>query len=225
MRKKVVYCIPTYKSFDHAYDGILAALRGTVTPDQITVIDNSGDGSGTQYLMPLTEKFSNVYILPQPYNQGVAKSWNMFHDLYPDDYVLIANDDVAVEAYTIERMIQAAEQDTRNIFFSGDGSSGNAFSFFLLKKAGYQLIGRFDEGFHPAYFEDNDYARRMLLMGYHIIPVSGATYLHVVSSTMKRYTQIEMEQHHRAFRACQSRYIAKWGGLPSQEQFYTEFNV
>jgi GT2 family glycosyltransferase len=224
MRKKVFYCIPTYKSYDHAYDGILAALRGTRPPDQVMVIDNSGDGSGTQYLIPLTQKFNNVYILPQAYNLGVAKSWNMFHDHYQDDHVIIANDDVQVEPYTIERLVTAAETNPRNILFSGEQNSGNAFSLFLLTKRGYDLIGKFDEAFYPAYFEDNDYARRMLLKGFTIVSITGATYLHVGSSTMKKYTQVEMDKHHHAFRACQARYIAKWGGLPTQEQFYTEFN-
>ncbi len=225
MRKKVYYCIPTYKSFDHAYNGVLAALRSTLPPDQIAIIDNSGNGSGAEHLMPLTQKFSNVYIWPQTYNIGVAKSWNTFFNHYQDDYVIIANDDVEVEPYTIERMVTAAETNKRDIFFSGDGESGNAFSLFLLKKAGYDLIGAFDEKFYPAYFEDNDYARRMLLKGYRIIPVSGATYAHVGSSTIKRYTPQEWDVHHNAHRANERYYIVKWGGMPHNEQFETPFNM
>jgi GT2 family glycosyltransferase len=225
MKKKVSYCIPTYKSYELAYEGVLAALRGSVSPDQIIIIDNSGDGAGTTHLMPLTHKFANVHIWPQLYNIGVAKSWNTFHDSIGDDYIIIANDDVQVETYTIERMITAAEENPNDILFCGDGSSGNAFSLFMLTFAGYNIIGRFDERFYPAYFEDNDYARRMLLKGYKIHFVSGATYLHVGSSTMKKYTQLEMDAHHHAFRANQAYYISKWGGLPGYEEFYTTFNI
>lgn len=225
MSKKVFYCIPTYKSFDHAYDGVLAALRGTRPPDQIAIIDNSGTGVGTQHLMPLTQKFSNVYILPQSYNIGVAKSWNTFFANYPDDYVINANDDVMVDPYTIERIVDTAERNPQQIFFSGDGESGNAFSLFLLTRRGYDLIGAFDEKFYPAYFEDNDYARRMFLKGYNIVPVKGATYRHIGSSTIKRYTPQEWEMHHNAHRANERYYIAKWGGMPHNEYYDTPFNM
>lgn len=224
MKKKVYYCIPTYKSFDHAYDGVLAALRSTVVPDTIAIIDNSGNGTGTQYLKPLTERFHNVYIWPQTYNLGVARAWNTFHDTITDDYIIIANDDVQVEPYTIERMVTAAEQNPNQILFSGDGASGNAFSLFLLTKFGYDVIGKFDEHFYPAYFEDNDYARRMFLKGYYVVPVNGATYFHVGSSTMAKYTPMEMDAHHNAFRANMAYYLRKWGGMPQVEEFETPFN-
>src|SRR5215216_254441 len=157
MDDKVFYCIPTYKSFDLAYDGVLAALRGTLVPEQIIVIDNSGDGSGTLYLTPLTKKFSNVYIWPQQRNLGVAGSWNMFHDQLQKDYIVIANDDVKIQPYTLEHLVTASKERNDQVLFSGANDSGNAFSLFLLKAQGYKKIGPFDTRFYPAYFEDNDY--------------------------------------------------------------------
>lgn len=225
MNKKVYYCLPTYKSFDYAYEGVLAAMRSTLPPDQIVIIDNSGDGSGTAYLQPLAEKFNSVYIWPQTYNLGVARAWNLFHTTLPDDYILIANDDIQVEPHTIERIITTAEQNPDKILFSGDGHSGNAFSLFLLTKRGFNTIGAFDERFYPAYFEDNDYVRRMLLKGYSIVSVAGATYFHVVSSTLKKYTSQEMDAHHNAFRSNMAYYLQKWGGMPTEEQYETAFNI
>lgn len=225
MDKKVYYCLPTYKSYDLAYNSVLAALRGTRPPDHIAIIDNSGNGSAALHLQPLTEKFSNVFIWPQNTNIGVAASWNMFHNNLPNDYVIIANDDIEIDPYTIERMVHVADRNPNQILFSGDGSSGNAFSLFLLTKKGYNLIGAFDTTFYPAYFEDNDYVRRMMLKGYYIVPVNGATYQHEISSTMKRYTASELDAHHNYFRANERYYIRKWGGMPHNEQYETEFNM
>jgi len=223
MTHKVFYCLPTYKSFDLAYNSVLAALRSSRPPDQIAIIDNSG-GIGTQYLHPLVEKFANVYIWPQTTNIGVAASWNMFHNELQFDHVIIANDDIEVDTYTIERMVAAAETNPNQILFSGDGSSGNAFSLFLLTKRGYNLIGAFDEQFYPAYFEDNDYNRRMFLKGYHIQFVLGATYKHEGSSTLKRYTVEERDNHHSSFRANHTRYLHKWGGEPHEEVYESAYN-
>lgn len=223
MTKKLYYCIPTYKSFDLAAEGIHAAMRGSVKPDQIIVVDNSGNGQAAKYLGPLTDVYTNLYIWPQTYNIGVAASWNLFMNL-PQDYIVIANDDVQVDTYTLERMVVQAQANPQYMFFSGDGASGNAFSLFLLTKKGFDIIGEFDTQFYPAYFEDNDYARRMLMKGQHIHFVSGATYKHDVSSTLKRYTPIEMDNHHTAFRANQAYYLRKWGGMPHQEIYDTAFN-
>lgn len=224
MDRKIYYCLPTYKSFDLAYESVLAALRSTLVPDQIIIADNSTNGSGATYLQPLTEKFNNVYIWPQSVN-NVARTWNLFHETLNNDYIIIANDDIQVEPYTIEKLVTAADTNPDRIFFAGDGYSGNAFSLFLLTHHGFNTIGRFDEKFDPAYFEDNDYARRMLLKAYGITFVSGATYQHVGSSTINRYTPDEMNMHHNAFRANQAYYIRKWGGNPHQEIYETEFNM
>lgn len=224
MRNKIYYCLPTYRSFDLAYLSVLAVLRGTYVPDQIIIIDNSSDGAGTLYLTPLTHKFSNVFILPQMHNMGVAASWNIAMTTINTDYMIIANDDIEVEPYTIERLVEAAIKTPNEVFFSGDGSMANAFSLFLLTQRGYKAVGPFDEVFYPAYFEDGDYARRMMLKGYVINKVAGATYSHVGSSTIRRYTQTEMQAHHESFRGNQAYYIRKWGGLPQQEEFTTIFN-
>ena len=221
MDKKVYYCIPTYKSFDHAYDGVLAALRGTIVPHKVIVIDNSGVGTGAAHLQPLTEKFANVFIWPQTRNLGVAGAWNKFHDEIKDDYVVIANDDVAVHPHTLERLLATVEQNPKEVLFAGSGNSGNAFSLFLLLRAGYEKIGGFDTNFYPAYYEDNDYALRANLLGYTLTFASDATYDHVGSSTIKRYTPQEMEMHHNTFRRNTQYFISKWGGLPGETK-YTE---
>lgn len=224
MNKKLYYCLPTYKSFDLAYESVLAALRGTLVPDQIIIIDNSGNGSGTEYLKPLTEKFSNVFIWPQTYNLGVARSWNTFHRNIADDYIVIANDDIQVHPYTLEKIVDAAIANPTQIFFCGDGNYGNAYSLFLLTKYGFEAIGDFDEHYYPAYFEDRDHHYRMTLKGYKLNFITGAGYDHVGSSTIKRYTPQEMEVHHNSFRANAAYYIQKWGGNPHEELFETEFN-
>lgn len=224
MDKKIYYCLPTYKSFDLAHESVLAAMRGTLPPDNVIIIDNSGDGSGTRYLQPLVEKYSNVFIWPQTYNIGVAKSWNTFHQTIGEDYIIIANDDIKVHSQTIEKIVYQAEQNKDEIFFCGDGNYGNAYSLFLLTKRGFDLVGIFDERYYPAYFEDRDHHYRMLKKGYNLRFVTGAGYDHVGSSTIKKYTPQEMDLHHNSFRSNEAYYIQKWGGVPHNEIFETAFD-
>lgn len=220
--RQVFYTMPTYKCFDLAYEGIEAAMHGSMPPNKIIVVDNSGDGSGTAYLTPLVEKYSNVFIWPQTYNLGCARAWNLIHQTIDDDYIIIANDDVKVHHDTIERVVLAADLYTDEVIFSP--SAGNAYSFFLLKNKGYKHIGPFDDNFYPAYFEDVDHYRRATLLGYKLMIVNDAPIDHERSSTIKRYTRQEMEMHHNSFRANEAYYIRKHGGLPHQETYETLFN-
>jgi len=213
------YCIPTYRSFEHCRSAIIAASNSSLPPDQYIVIDNSGNGSVRSYV----EDLPNVHIWPQSYNLGVAQSFNVFMQQL-EDYTIIANDDVFVHPHTIEALITAANDNPQDIFFAGSGHSGNAFSLFLLRKKGFLEIGPFDKRFYPGYFEDNDYAYRMLLKGYKIHVVESATYEHIGSSTIKTYTQEMMQQHHHDFNRNAQYYFNKWGGKPTEERYREAFN-
>ncbi len=86
-------------------------------------------------------------------------------------------------------------------------------------------VGLFDEWISPnyGYFEDNDYHRRMKLLGFDIRPIESAGVIHVGSSTLKNFSPYEEKIHHERFRAARDRYIQKWGGLPGEEKFLTPF--
>ncbi len=220
----IYFCIPTYKSFSECEQAVESAMRGSLAPSKIVIIDNSGDGSGAKALDHLTKKYQNLHIWPQTYNTGVARAWNNFHKTLAEDFIIIANDDIQVHHNTLQLLYEAAKQNEHLPLIFGSGASGNAYSLFLLRKWGFEKIGPFDENFSPAYYEDNDYDYRRRLLGLGSITVVDATYDHVGSSTMKKYNDMEMQQHHHNFRRCTNYYDSKWGGLPGHERYTEEFN-
>ena len=66
----------------------------------------------------------------------------------------------------------------------GDGS----FSFFLISKDCFNFVGRFDQRYKPAYFEDNDYLERLWDSGYKPLRNNGGSYFHIFQGTMKHGT-------------------------------------
>lgn len=226
MRDYIYYALPTYKSFEHARAGVLAALASTRMPDKIIIVDNSGDGSGTRALHDLTTSHADVYIWPQTYNLGVARAWNLIHRQLDTDYIIIANDDVAVHPETIEALYYGAKEHNDSPIIYGNGAIANVYSLFVLRQWAFQKYGGFDEQFYPAYFEDNDMVYRLHTLEKHApINIERATYNHVGSSTLQKYTAEEMSMHHTTFQANQAYYIRKWGGLPTQEVFTRPFNI
>lgn len=221
---KVYYGIPTYTQAWRAKNAIQHIINtSSLVPDQFVVIDNSGIGSAIDVLKPLTDVYSKVQVLVRQQNI-LAGAWNDLMQLWDDDYIIIANDDVTPHPQSIEALVTLARDNPDYAMVNGSGHSGNSYSFFLLRKWAYQLVGAFDENFKPAYYEDNDYDYRLVkLLNLKRVESSDATFDHIVSATMKAMTEEQKARHHVNFAATQAYYVRKWGGLPTNEQFTTPF--
>lgn len=150
-------------------------------------------------------------------NLGVARSWNLFCDLAIKeglDAVILANDDIVLYENTVSTLLDKLKECPNDfVAYSGD----NSFSLFALPLSVFNLVGRFDENFYPAYFEDNDYVMRMKLNNVQMHYLDSPKYYHEGSSTIRALSQSELEVHHHVFRKNQTYYIQKWGGLPGNE--------
>ena len=100
---------------------------------------------------------------------------------------------------------------------------GPDFSCFLISKACHERY-RFDENFVPAYHEDNDYHRRMILGGDgdRIFSVN-VPFRHYGSVTINRDEKTKAAWGAK-FEKCREYYVKKWGGLPGHETFETPFD-
>lgn len=97
-----------------------------------------------------------VTLLNMPANLGVAGSWNLGIKCAPfASWWLIANFDVTWPPGSLARFAEEAERDT---LLLGGGSP--PWCAFALGDQVVERVGLFDERFHPAYFEDNDYTTR-----------------------------------------------------------------
>jgi GT2 family glycosyltransferase len=221
---KVYYGIPTYSQFAHTEEAVKAIYEGTIIPDQIVIIDNSETGAGAAALKHLPLQYPAVHIIPRTKNI-LSGAWNDLMNLWADDYIIIANDDVKPHKQSIEALINAAIDRPDVAMWNGSGHSGNSYSFFLLRKWAYAQVGRFDERFVPAYFEDNDYDYRLrIIAGLIREEVSNATFDHVGSATVRSMTQRERDQRDRLFRKAQQYYVSKWNGTPGQERVKVPFS-
>lgn len=205
----ITLAIPTYRRFDLLAECVQSAMAGSMPPDRVLIIDNSGGEcppvAGAQICMGR-----------QP--QSVAKAWNDACRMAARDYIILSNDDITFASDTIARMIAVAQQQPRAGVVSP--IEGQRFSCFLIRWAAYLEIGGFDEGYTAAYFEDNHAARMLWTHGWELA-VAPSRVQHVGSATLATYDAARMEQHHQDFRANEARYIRIWGGAPHHER-YTE---
>ena len=223
----VLYGIPTYTQFDDCRKAVETIINSsTLVPDMFLIVDNSETGVGAEALTDLAQTYPDrVHILIRRENI-LSGAWNdimhagIDHDF---DYVIVANDDVTPHPGSIQALVDAAINRPDVAMWNGSGHSGNSYSFFLLQKWAYSQIGAFDENFKPAYYEDNDYDRRIKLAGLIREEVSAATFDHIGSATAKSFSEARWIIHHASFSNNGKYYQRKWGGMPQFEQFRVPF--
>jgi hypothetical protein len=68
-----------------------------------------------------------------------------------------------------------------------------AGAFFMVRRAVWQELGGFDEGFFPLWFEDVDFCRRVADRGYYLYYVPEAVAKHTVAHSIRHLT-VEMRR-------------------------------
>lgn len=183
------------------------------------------------------------------WNFGIKDAWERGFD-----YCLVINNDVLLHPDCIDRMINKfglAGDDIRDpkvvmvtaMDIRGDcpkpedifnkkweeytnvpESEHPNFSAFMINKKFTDTVGLFDEGFQPAYFEDNDAHRRIVLAECKAICYPPALFYHYGSRTTNealgngKFVVAPIQ-----FEANRAIYIDKWGGLPGEEKFSLPF--
>lgn len=102
-------------------------------------------------------------------------------------------------------------------------SEGPNFSAYMINRRCWEEVGKFDEGFFPAYFEDNDYHYRIKLAGLKAIVYPPALFFHYGSRTQNESGDIPLVPG-SLFEKNRSYFIRKWGGVPGNEAFTHPYN-
>lgn len=189
-------------------------LRSVDTNWPIVVIDNS-DGED---ILRVCRERGVRWIGMGGANLGVAASWNLIIRTHPHEpWWCIANADTELGPGDLDALAVAMEK-------SGPawvGMNGD-WRVFGINRDCVDIVGLFDENFHPCYCEDADYEYRCSLAGvawYHIN--GGAT--HVGSAAIHSDPTL-MAGNARSYPANVAYFEAKWGGPVRQGVYTTPFN-
>ena len=205
---KLIIGIPTINRAD-LLNETLAKYFEDFKETEIFIVDN-----GNQEIITREKNF--VIYRPEK-NLGVSGSWNTIMD-YADKvsatHVIMLNDDI---------YLGKSEQEINHIIKLWKPEflcSELNWCCFILSLDAYKKTGAFDEKFFPAYFEDNDYFRRMLIAGVQMV------YNAMLNPVIFRnsMTIAKDQTLNNNFENNRQYYISKWGGEPAKETFGTPFN-
>lgn len=194
-----------------------------------------------------TEHNWQPFIIPNwRLGWSVAHSWNegcRLARLAGMDYIAVLNDDILLAPYILDRLLDVLDSNEESVMATacnqreghepeemwswpeeriGSLSENPDFACFMIRQNFIDEIGRFDENFYPAYFEDNDTHRRILLAGKKAYNVSNAAFYHYGSKTQNATSSPAC--HPIQFNMNQAYYCNKWGGMPESEIYDRPFN-
>lgn len=120
---------------------------------------------------PRCEYAERIHVLRMPSNLGVPASWNLGIKALPfAPWWLIVNSDAYFPPDSLQRFMVEADRDALTLSMAAPPWACFAVGDNVVAK-----VGLFDEGIHPAYFEDDDMQRRCTYHGfptvYSTIPV------------------------------------------------------
>lgn len=145
----------TYSRFDLA-DRLLESIDHPV--EHLVIVDNSGK---RQYEPKKPDLVKNLWLIQLPHGLGYSGGLNLIVKTTPfAPYWVLVNDDTVFQPGALQKI--ADKVDTQSINFL---SIMPKWSGFVLGEGAVLKAGLFDERFHPIYFEDNDYERRLMQAG------------------------------------------------------------
>ena len=194
--------VPTLVRYDLLRRLLDSAERGSVKPDGYLIVDNGGGLAASGVRLP-----QNATIIVPGKNIGVAASWNLILDEAGTEPIAISNDDLMLGRGAFAILSAAAAAHPMVV--------AHGWSLFAQAPACTQLVGHYDEGFWPGYYEDQDYSRRMKLAGLSRRDVR-VEVSHVGSASFKAMPHLNSER-------AGAYYHAKWGGPPNHERWDRPF--
>lgn len=207
---KIGYGIPTYNRYDILKGNLLLYARDfslSLHGDtQFHIIDN-----GNQNV-----SFTYGNIIKNEKNVGVGASWNQLCDAIFENctHAVILNDDIYLGKKE-NQLVSLIEKKPESLI-----RAPIDWCAFIIPKTLYQKVGKFDECFYPAYYEDKSYEYRMKLSGAHMYKsIDMIPYVYNSSSSLKKDPSILLSSMNN-----KKLYIEMWGGEPEREKFKTPYN-
>lgn len=185
-------------------------------------IDYSPLSTDISAMLFTTEVGINQIALKE--HSGVSGVWNTILNSmlrYYYDAVIVVGSDTEMEAGFLEKFLEDYEANNYD-FATVEAPIG--WNCWVMNRNCYNTVGTFDNNLFPAYYEDNDYQRRVVLSG-----LSYGTCGNLGDISHYGSATIQLDNNKRlandvTFMMNKEYFIKKWGGLPGQETYTTPFN-
>lgn len=214
-------------------DFLLRCVLSVDHPVENLVIINNSEGKNPQVNAVCAQidrreienasLFDNIRIETHK-NKGCGPSWNHVFRTNPGPW-LITGSDIMFLPGSLALFDDVFEKNQDASMVMGDG-----YNVFLMTPKALEIVGFLDENFYPAYYEDCDHWRRVILSGTKVVGVPGFKHVHGElgdphggSSTVRSDPELN-RKNGITTRNNYEYYVRKWGGAPASEHYKTPYN-
>jgi GT2 family glycosyltransferase len=228
---KTLICILAHNNLTLTKACVASALKQDV-PCDVLVFDNASSDNTPQWLGA-----TGTIVIAVKDRMSVAGCWNFVLELAftPGKYdaVLVLNNDTEVREDCVRWLsadpapfVTAISVRTREEMNYPNPPTTRRphpdFSCFMIKCECWKRVGRFDERFEVAFFEDNDYHVRAHRAGVELIGID-LPFLHHGSQTVKRADPAEMRMIQRAAERNRKLFRSIYGCEPGSKDYENLF--
>jgi len=203
-----------------------------LSPDKVVLVTHS-DREETLDAVERVKSNYRTDVYDYRWNRGLASSWNeiIHNELNPRDILVISNDDILFGEHDRDVLLEKVPKmrEYPIVCASGydesvDSNVSLGYACFVVNPILLDTVGYFDENIFPAYFEDIDHARRIVLSGLSEASVELGVW-HGRSATLSRGDDLFRRSVMQAFLENKKYYIRKWGGEIGHETYTTPFDA
>ena len=226
--------IPVWNAVEHTRDCLNSILAKTDYPYRLIIVDNASDVKTGAFLDRLAED-SKITLIRNEKNVGFIKAVNQGLRNSDAPYVCVINNDTVVTQGWLSEAMRIMENnpdigllnpasnnlgicapkgqnldDFAQSLSSQNGKfieMGAAIGFCMfIRRDIVNKIGYFDEIYGMGNFEDTDYSRRAVLIGYKCAMAKGSYVYHKGSASFK-----QLKDFDRDFKRNKEIFHKKWG--------------
>jgi GT2 family glycosyltransferase len=183
----------------------LAIVQNGHSEDVVNAISKIREG--------INPHVKSVYVSVPFRNLGVSPSWNHIITSFPEsEFTLICGNDIKFLPGNLEKIYKTFTSNPNSIIFV------LGFACFGITPNVVKEVGLFDENIYPAYFEDNDYHRRIKLSTVQEVHM-GIENIHPKGSQTIKSDSFYNRSNATSFSMNHRYYIEKWGSTTPNHQY------
>jgi len=222
--KKCDIIIPVWNELDATKKCIKSLEECTAYPHKFIIVDNGSSDSTRKYLDKLKKTFSDFTLIRNNSNLGFVKAVNQGILASRARYLCILNNDVYVTKNWLKNLIKTIElapktvgmaNPTSNVFGAG-GKEGKIGEYqeldsckgfcMVIKNDVIRQVGLFDEIYGMGYYEEKDFSRKAVNLGFKCIKVKSSFVYHEDKLSFNK-----IKDRDEIFRTNENIYNKRWG--------------
>jgi len=225
MKIKIAVCIPAFSSAENIKKCIDSVFKSNNETFDLTILlyNNSTKQEIIDICKEYVFEYDNIQLFDIRYNKGCSITWNdaveYVYYFNPNVFstLIILNDDIEFINNGFIKFVDIVLKNPNVPVVTGDG-----YSIFSYSRFAYERIGYFDENIRPAYFEDADFANRIIKSGLEEIDIR-VGHNHLGSASIPE-NNLREEFEHIHLPRTKKYYHSKWNNPVIYNGFPIRYN-